>query len=401
MIELLVTSIPFWLRLWYLRRRGMPITLYNLHRAIFMWATLALIVFFCVFYFHPKSYSGIVPYRIVPVVAERAGTVTAVNVEPGHRVEPGDVLFTTDNREEKAAVELAQRQLDQIDSAVSAAKAEVNAAQAALDEANASLKQVNDNLADQEQLRSTNSPAFRANDYERLLNSKAGAEAQVAAASAALEEAQIQVNEALPAQRATAEAALEQAKVNLDLTIVTSSVAGRIEQLTLNVGARAGQTNLGPAMLIVPDAPLAIVAGFSQVARARLHEGMAAEIMCYSTLNLAMKNVVLPVRLSWIQSVVATGQLAPVGVLLEPSSIANSGDVVAHFELVYPEHAAMLPDGSNCIVQTYTTHLEGPLAGTPIAHVIETLGVIKAVGLRLKVWTGLMAGIGLTGGGGH
>ena len=61
MIEILVTSIPFWLRIWYLRWRGMPITLYNVHRALFTWLVLALVVFFCVFYFHPKSYSGIIP----------------------------------------------------------------------------------------------------------------------------------------------------------------------------------------------------------------------------------------------------------------------------------------------------------------------------------------------------
>ena len=401
MIEILVTSIPFWLRVLYLRWRGMPITLYNLHRALFLWVILALIVFFAVFYYHPKSYSGVVPFRIVPVVAERGGTVTAVMVEVGQRVEPGDVLFTTDDSQELAAVEVARRQLDEIEGAVSSADAQVRAAQAIVDQASAALKQANASLADQEELRSRNSAAFRENEYERLINTLAAREAEVAAATAALETAQLEVTELLPARRESAAAALAQAQIELDHTTVRSSVAGAIEQLTLSVGARAGQTNLGPAMLIVPDGPLQITAGFAQVARSVLHTGMAAEAVCYSTLNVAMTDAVLPARVVRIQNVIATGQIAPTGLLLEPSSVANEGDVVVHFALEYPEHEALLPRGSSCIVQTYTTHLSGPLEGGLVAHAIEAMGIIKAVLLRTKGWAALVVGVGLGGGGSH
>ncbi len=335
------------------------------------------------------------------MVAERAGTVTQILVEPGERVEAGDVLFTTDDTEEQAAVAVAEAQLGEIESAFSAAQTDVEAANASLDQANAVLKQVTESLADQEQLRSTNSPAFRANEYERLLNSKAANEAQVAAADASVEAARVQLDETLPARRASAEAAIQQARVELDLTTVRAGTTGTIEQLTLSVGSRAGQTSLGPAMLIVPEAPVMITAGFPQVARSILHVGMAGEVMCYSALNLSMTDVVLPVRVARIQNVIATGQVTAAGRLIEPSSVADNGDIVVHFTLEHPEQEALLPDGSSCIVQTYTTHFDGALEGTPVAHVIETLGVIKAVGLRLKAWTGLLAGVGLTGGGGH
>lgn len=401
MIELAVTSIPFVLRVLYLRWRGIPVTLYNVHRALFLWLLLALIVFFCVFYFHPKSYSGIVPFRIVPVVAERGGTVTALMVQAGQRVAPGDVLFTTDDSTEKAAVAVAQSQLDEVDSAVASAEAEVRAAQATLDQANAALKQINEQLADQEDLRERNSPAFRENEYERVLNTQAAREAEVAAAAAALDAANLEVTDRLPARRASAAAALQRANVDLELTTVRASIAGTIEQLALDVGARAGQTSLGPAMLIVPDEPIIIAAGFSQVARSVLHEGMAAEIMCYSTLNLAMVDIVLPARVDRIQHVIATGQLSATGQLLQPSSVANDGDVVVHFSLVHPEQEKLVPDGSSCIVQTYTTHLTGRFEGGIVAHIIEALGVIKAVVLRIKAWTALLAGIGLGGGGSH
>ncbi len=102
MIELLVTSFPFVLRVSYLKWRGMPVTLYNVHRAVFMWFVLALIVFFAVFYYYPKSYTGLVPFRTVPVVAENGGTVTDVYVKGGDRVKPGDPLFAVENSSEQA-----------------------------------------------------------------------------------------------------------------------------------------------------------------------------------------------------------------------------------------------------------------------------------------------------------
>jgi len=397
MIELVVTSIPFVLRVLYLRWKNIPITLYNVHRALFLWFLLALVVFFAVFYYHPKSYSGIVPYRIVPVVADRGGTVTSLEIVPGQRVAPGDVLFTTDDRDERAAVEVAQKTLAEVDSAVSAAEANVRAAEASLAQAAAVLAQTNASLADQEALRASDSPAFRENDYERLLNTQAANEAQVAAAEAALDGARLQVSEVLPAQRESAAAALEQARVTLDQTVVRSAVDGTIEQLTLTVGDRAGQFAMGPAMLIVPDEPLMIVAGFPQAYGSVLHEGMAAEVMCTSLLNIAMTDAVLPARIERIQNVIATGQLAPAGQLLDPASVSTPGSIVAYFSLVHPDHERLLMDGSSCMVQTYTTHLEG---GGALSHVVATLGVIKAVGVRLRAWISLAAGVGL-GGGGH
>lgn len=398
MVELLVTSFPFVFRVLYLRWRGRPITLYNVHRAVFLWLVLALLVFFGAFYYHPKSATGILPFRIAPVVAERGGTVTAVNVTPGDRVEPGDVLFTTDDSQEQAAVALAQAQVDQIDSSISSAQAQVRTAEANLTEAQSALQQAEDTFADQDRLRANNSPAFRENEYQRALNTRNSRRAAVAAAEAALDSANLQVSEVLPAARESAVAALEQANVELALTTVTARVAGVVEQVTLSVGARAGQTNLGPAMVIVPDQPQQIAAGFSQLTRNVLHEGMAAEIACMSSLNVSMTNAILPARVTRIQSVVAAGQFAPMGQLIEPGQSVTAGDILVHFELVYPEQAQYLVNGSNCLVQTYTTHATGSLEGTVVGHGVETLGALKAFLLRAKAWVALAAGIGLLGG---
>ena len=107
MIEILVTSFPFVLRVIYLRWRGMPITLYNVHRALVLWFALAVAVFFAVFYYYPKSYTGLVPFRTVPVVAESGGTVSEVYVKGGDKVALGDPLFSVEDAAQRASVAIA------------------------------------------------------------------------------------------------------------------------------------------------------------------------------------------------------------------------------------------------------------------------------------------------------
>lgn len=403
MIEILVTSFPFVLRVMYLRWRGMPVTLYNVHRALFLWFVLALIVFFAVFYYYPKSYTGLVPYRTVPVVAETGGTITEVFVKGGDHVKIGDPLFSIENSSELAKVEFSQRKVEEVEAAIVAAHMEVETAEASLTAAKAALEQAELTLADHQELQARGSAAYQHSQMERARSQRDTRKAEVDAAESKLATAKIQATNILPAQLETERASLKQAVVDLDKTRVHSFVDGTVEQLTLSVGARAAQAAISPAMMIVPDRTPKqkgrIVAGFSQVSRTELYEGMAAEIACESNFNIAMTNTVLPARITRIQEPIASGQMAPTNRLMEPSERVKRGQIVAHLDLVHPEHQELLVPGSGCLVQTYTTDLEGPLEGTVTAHVIEALGIIKAVGLRIRAWLGLASGIGLAGSG--
>ncbi|MEM8702999.1 MAG: biotin/lipoyl-binding protein [Pseudomonadota bacterium] len=403
MIEILVTSFPFVLRVMYLRWRGMPVTLYNVHRALFLWFVLALIVFFAVFYYYPKSYTGLVPYRTVPVVAETGGTVTGVFVKGGDHVKIGDPLFSIENSSELAKLEFSQRKVDEVEAAIVAAHMDVETANASLAAARAALEQAELTLADHQELQARGSAAYQHSQMERARSQRDTRKAEVDAAESKLATAKIQANNILPAQLETEKASLKQAVVDLKKTRVHSFVDGTVEQLTLSVGARAAQAAISPAMMIVPDRTPKqkgrIVAGFSQVSRTELYEGMAAEIACESNFNIAMTNTVLPARITRIQEPIASGQLAPTNRLMEPAERVKRGQIVAHLDLVHPEHQELLVPGSGCLVQTYTTHLEGPLEGSVTAHVIEALGIIKAVGLRIRAWLGLASGIGLAGSG--
>ncbi|WP_417712626.1 HlyD family secretion protein [Roseibium aggregatum] len=402
MIELLITCFPLLLRIAYLRWRGRPVTLYNVHRALFVWIVLFVALIFTVEYYHPDTRNALIPYRVVPIVAERGGTVIEVPVKAGQSVKVGDLLFNVDDSSEKAAVASAQAAVGEVNSQIDVVKAQIKEAAADLDRAKAGLNNANLTLSEQQALKDKNSPVYTINRYENAKAEQQKAAADVNAANAKLEALQVQLDQVLPSELKAAEASLDQAKVNLDKTKVHSSVSGRIEQLTLNVGDRAAQFSVNPAMVIVPDRdasdPIEIIAGFSQTNSAVLHVGMPAEVACENNINSGMANTVLAARIVRIQDVVATGQLGPTGVLMQPSDRRGPGDLVVHVQLEHPEQNALLVDGTRCLVQAYTTRISGSLQGTFMGGIIQAWALEKALIMRMKVWIMLFAGTGLMGG---
>ena len=401
MIELLLTSFPLLFRIAWLRFRRQAITVYSVHRAVFVWFLLFLALIFTIEYYHPDTHSGLVPFRIVPVVAENSGTVTSLHVKAGQQVKPGDLLFTVDDSSEVAAVAVAKSRVEEAREQVALAESEVKEAEAVLDIAKAALDVANVHLQNQQTLRDEKSPAFAEVRYIQAQDDQRARAAQVAEAQSKVDTAKLQAEKLAPAELATAEAALQQAEVELEKTRVKATVSGRIEQLTLNVGDRAAQVAMNPAMVIVPDRaeddPAEIVAGFTQVNRSVLHVGMPAEVACASNINNGMDNSVLPARIVRIQDSIATGQIVPTGRLMQPSERAGRGEVVVHVRLVHPEHQALLVNGSRCLVQAYTTRISGSLAGTMLGKVIEAWALEKAVIMRMKVWIMLATGTGLGG----
>lgn len=398
MFELMFTSFPALIRYFQLKRRGEAITVWNMKTAVFLWAVLAFGLFTAIFYFHPKTYAGILPFRTVSVVAQTTGPVTEVAVVNGQDVKAGDLLFRIENSAQKAALAQAKAELDLIAAAEAKAKDAEIIAQSAVDEATAQLAQLRDDLVDAETLLQRG--AGRADDVLNLQTSVAATEAELRAAEAQLDVARIDIKDTIPAQRAAAEAAIESAEVALNFTEVHSLVDGHVTQLSLSVGSPATTLVLRPAMIIIPerpkDVPVRITAGFSQVAQDTIYEGMPAEIACESNANLMFRNSVMPAHVLRVQPAIAKGQVQPDPNLMDMQGAVNRGTVLVFLELVHKEHEDMLLDGSGCIVQTYTSNIDGT-----VGHIIAATGVIKAVGLRAKVLGSILSGIGLLGGGGH
>jgi len=398
MLELLLTSFPVIIRYFQLKRRGEALSVWNMRTSVFAWAVMAFFLFLVIFYFHPKSYSGLLPFRTVSVVAQTNGPVTEVAVTNGQRVKTGDLLFRIEDDTQQAAVKQAEAEVAKLDSAEAMASDTLRIAQASVTEASASLDLVKVDLEKAVSLLARN--VGTQDNVRTLETSLAVGQAQLSAAQAQVDRAQTEISLAIPAQRRAADVALESARVSLNQTEVRSFTDGVVTQMAMSVGSPAAQLIISPGMVIIPDRadnfPLKITAGFSQVARNTLYEGMPAEIACDSNIGLSFRNVVLPATVSSIQPAVAAGQVVPGGRLLEPNNGLARGSLLVYFELDHPEHEALMLNGSGCMVQTYTTNLDGF-----VGHVIAATGVVKAVGLRIKVWGSMVSGIGLAGGGGH
>lgn len=398
MFELLFTSFPVIIRYYQLRRRGESMTVWNMRTAVFLWAVLAFFLFVVIFYFHPKSYSGLVPFRTASIVAQTSGPVTEIAVRNWQRVSAGDLLFRIENSAQKATLKQVEAELDRIAAAEAKAVDALKVAQASVVESRALLEKLRGDLKNAQALFARNAGT---KDTVRIAESAFQiGEADLAAAQAQLSLAQLEISQSLPAQRKVTETAVESARVALSMTEVRSFTGGVVTQLSLSVGSPASTLILSPAMVIIPDRPddlpLRITAGFSQVTRSTIYEGMPAEIACDSNIGLSFSNTVLPARVVHIQPAISTGQIVPGGRLVELNARAPRGSLLVYLELEHKEQEKIMLDGTGCLVQTYTNNLGG-FTG----HLIAATGVIKAVGLRLKVWGALIAGIGLAGNGGH
>ena len=395
MLELLLASFPVIIRYFQLRRRGEAMTVWNMKTAVFLWAILAFLLFLLIFYFHPKSYSGLVPFRTVSVVAQTSGPVTELAVTNGQTVAVGDVLFRIEDSKQKATLAQTEAEFGKVAAAEIKAVDTLNSTQASVTEAQASLDKLRVDLDNANALFERR--VVTKDKVRELEVSVTAAEASLIAALAQVDLAQTDISQTLPAERKAIEAAVESAKVALERTVVRSFTNGVVTQMALSVGSPASQLILSPAMVIIPerspDIPVRTIAGFSQVARATLYEGMPAEIACDSNVNLSFRNAILPAYVASIQPAIAAGQVMPGGKLLDPNALAARGSILVYFELLHPEHQEIMLDGSGCIVQTYTNNLSGFLG-----HVIAATGVVKAVGLRLKVWGAIISGVGLSGG---
>ena len=234
MFELLLTSFPAVIRYFQLKRRGEVMTVWNMRTAVFLWAVMAFLLFVVIFYFHPKSYTGLLPFRTVSVVAQTAGPVTEVSVINGQRVADGDLLFRIENKAQKAALSQAEAQLDTLTAAEVKAQDTLKVAQAGVAQATANLDKLKVDLENAQKLFERN---VGSGDAVRELEAAVSvAEAERSATLAQVDLAETDISQAIPAQQAAAEAAIEGAQVALEKTEVHAFADGVVTQLALSVG---------------------------------------------------------------------------------------------------------------------------------------------------------------------
>jgi hypothetical protein len=127
------------------------------------------------------------------------------------------------------------------------------------------------------------------------------------------------------------------------------------------------------------------VAGFSQIEARVIKPGMIGEVTC-----IAMPWQIVPVVVTQVQDVVASGQIRPTDQLVGIEQLPKPGSITVLLEPLFEGALDDLPRGSNCISNLYTsTHeaVQEPGVGGLHAfglHAIGAVGLIHALLLRIQ-----------------
>lgn len=410
MLELLLCSsltiLPDFLYRRYVqgKRVGHEINLfsvwYELRWGIVLCLVLTVSLITTIFYFHPSTSNAASLFRTITILPEGSGRVTEVHVSYRQFVREGDRIFTLDSTEEEAAVRTAEQRILEVDAAILASRSELASADARIAEARSALLQAEEELAVRTELRTRNPDTVPQREIERLQVVVDGRDASVQGAMAAKETLQVQIDQVLPAQRATAEAMLAQSQADLAKRVIYAGVDGWIEQFILRPGDFVSQLGRPAGLLIPARAGQGVIeAGFGQIEAQVIREGMIGEVTCISK-----PFTVVPVVITEVQSVIASGQVRPTDLLIDAAHVPPGGTITAYLEPLFPGQLDDLPPGSRCIANAYTSNhdrLADPDLGTFHRlglHAIDTVGLVHAAMLRLQALLMPVRTLVLTGG---
>ncbi|WP_317849266.1 HlyD family secretion protein [Tateyamaria pelophila] len=339
------------------------------------------------FYYHPTTSNVSSFFRTVTVLSESGGRVAEVFVRNNEDVQAGEPIFRLDDSSQQAAAETARRQIAEVEASLVLASSERAAANALIEQARAQLTQSTADFDRQNSLLERGSSAVSVRDVEILETQVSANQASVDAAMADLSAVEAKISVQLPAQRASAEAALEQAETEIEKLTIYAGTTGRIEQLSLQVGDIVSPV-LRPAGILVPTEVGygRFLAGFPQVTTQVIQQGGVAEMMCISK-----PFTIIPMVIVEVQDVIASGQVRPSDLLLDPQNIGTPGTISAYLEPIFPGQADGIPPGSRCIANAYTDNHHRLETDDTLGffhriflHVVDTVGVVHAAGLRIR-----------------
>jgi multidrug resistance efflux pump len=394
MIELLfsflITVVPDYLyrRNKQGKRLGHEITLYNvwyeLRWGITSCAVLAITLITVIFYFHPTTSNVTSLFRTVSIISDMPGRVAEVYVQNNHDVRAGDALFRLDTRRQEAAVETAQRQIDEIEAALVLAESELAAAEGVVQSVTALLQQAEEDLTRILNARRTSPGAATAQQEDAQRAQVEARRGELRAAEAQRTMVQTRKDKLLPAQRATALAALAQTQTEIAKSTVYAGVDGNVQQFKLKPGDIVNPI-LRPAGILVPHASGVgrFQAGFGQISAQVVKVGMITEITCASK-----PLTVIPMMVTEVQSAIAGGQLRPTDQLIDIQDRQRPGTIMATLEPIYSSHADAIPPGSVCAAVAYTSRAaerdSGELTGLAafVSSIVDGMGIANALVIR-------------------
>ncbi|MCK7578561.1 MAG: HlyD family secretion protein [Chromatiales bacterium] len=371
------------------KRLGHEINLFSVWFELRWGITLCLILTLSlittIFYFHPSTKAATSVFRTVTILPERNGRVAETYVDINQRVTAGQPLFRLDTTEQEATIETARRKIAEIEAAMIVARSQLAEADARVVQARGMLEQATDEFKARAEVQKRSPGSVAERDVERV---RVQVETQQGALDAALAGREAVVSEIefkLPAQKASAEAALREARIELDKSLIVAGTDGIVQQFALRPGDVVNPM-LRPAGILVPERKFTgLMAGFGQIEASVLKVGMIGEVTC-----VAKPWQIIPVVVTDVQDVIATGQVRPTDQLLEIQQIARPGTLTVILEPLYKGQLDDLPQGGICIANTYTNNHEAladPDTGTLRRfglHAIDTVGLVHAMILRIQ-----------------
>jgi multidrug resistance efflux pump len=383
----LFTLVPDFLFRRYVqgKRFGHEITIYSvwyeLRYGITSCLMLTVLLITAIFYFHPSTTNVVGLFRTVPILPEINGRVAEVYVGVSADVEKGQPLFRLDSAKQQAAVEVAKRNIVEIDARMVTAKAEIAAAAGQVQQAKSDYEQALDELTTKQKIAHVVA-AREIERLEKLVESRLGT---LNAAKANKEAVETKLSKQLPAEKASAEAAQNQAEVELAKTVVRAGVSGRVEQFVLRAGDVVNPL-MRPAGILVPQGMrVGLIAGFGQIEAQVLKPGMIAEVTCVSK-----PVTIIPMVVTGVQDYIATGQVRSAEQLIDVQQVARPGTLTVLLEPLYKGDLDEVTAGSSCIANAYTNNHE-LLANKDLGlfrrlflHTIDTIAIVHAAILRLQ-----------------
>lgn len=387
----MLTILPDYLYRRYVqgKRFGREITLftvwYELRWGITLCLLLTVTLITTIFYFHPATTAVNSVFRTVTILPETSGRVLETYVDTNQRVQEGDPLFKLDDAQQKAEVQTAQARIAELEAAKVGAVAELAQAEAGIAQSRANLRQAQDEYDTRFELLERGSGAVSERDVEQALVRVQAQEAALAAAEATRDAVQARLDVELPARLATAQTELAQAQVALDRTLVVAGTDGIVQQFALRPGDVVNPM-LRPAGILVPERRVtALMAGFGQIEAGVMKVGMIGEVTC-----LAKPLEIIPMVVTEIQDVIATGQVRATDQLIGVEQFSRPGTITVVMEPLYEGQLDGLPQGSNCIANAYTSNYEA-LQDPDISpfrafllHAIDATGLVHGMILRLQ-----------------
>lgn len=398
MLELMVCSLftllPDYLfrRYWQGKRIGREITFYSvwyeLRYGITACLMLTIALITTVFYFHPSTTNVTALFRTVPILPETNGRVAEVFVGFSADVKEGQPIFRIDDSKQKAAFDVANKRIAEVEASMVAAKADIAAADGQIQQAKGAYEQALEELQMKEELYKRNPDVVPTREIERLRNTVEGRQGGVAAADAAKQAAETKLSTQLPAEKDSAQAALAQAQVELDKTIVRAGVTGRVEQFNLKSGDIVNPL-MRPAGILIPSGAGRghLIAGFNQIEAQVIKIGMTAEATCVSK-----PWTIIPMVVIQVQDFVAAGQVRAGELLVDLQQVTKPGTLTVFMQPMFEGGLEGVTPGSSCIANAYTSNHDR-LSDENIGiwkwlglHAVDAVGLVHAMILRLQAF---------------